>query len=275
MKNLGQRDTRWKNTKLGTSDTTIGNYGCTITALTMLAGLDRVDEVNSRLKAVGGFASGNLLIWSKINEALPWLKFVWRGYSYENDKVKAAIVQAGGCLVEVNGAPIGGTKHWVLYIGDGKMIDPWDGKEKSTTSYQSTGYATIENLGEAPESDTMEIDKETFEQLVTKATKYDEFVNAGFSEPQEIIDEIADLEKQVSDYAKKIEDQDKTIFTQKEDIRTLETDLAVTKIELSDCEGQIQEIPSLEEYTKGYKSTGRKTVEVYGNLTVETSFKKV
>ncbi len=74
---------------------------------------------------------------------------------------------------------------------------------------------------------------------------------------------------------KKLEDQDKTIFTQKEDIRTLETDLAVTKIELSDCEGQIQEIPSLEEYTKGYKSTGRKTVEVYGNLTVETSFKKV
>jgi hypothetical protein len=40
-------------------------------------------------------------------------------------------------LVEVDGKPIGGYRHWVVYIGNGKMIDPWDGKEKSTSSYPS------------------------------------------------------------------------------------------------------------------------------------------
>jgi len=195
----------------------------------------------------------------------------------------------------VEGSILGHNKELLFKVGDsvkeGQLIGYTDNTGWSTGSHVHWGYyrkprnkadgysGTTDPRpyinGSEPESGMMEIDKETFEKLVTKSTKYDEFVNAGFSEPQEIIDEIADLEKQVSDYAKKIEDQDKTIFTQKEDIRTLETDLAVTKIELSDCEGQIQEIPSLEEYTKGYKSTGRKTVEVYGNLTVETSFKKV
>ena len=164
MTKLSQRDPKWANEKLGTSNTSVGNFGCTITALTMLAGLDSVSDTNSRLKGVNGFSNGNLLIWSKIESAIPWLKFKWRGYSYENDPVKTAISQAGGCLVEVNGAPIGGSKHWVLYIGDGKMIDPWDGKEKPTISYSATGYATIEKLGDAPESDIMEIDKSTFEK---------------------------------------------------------------------------------------------------------------
>ena len=74
MKKLSQRDPSWGDKKLGFSNTLIKNYGCTITALTMLADLFDVGDVNERLKAVNGFASGNLLIWSKINEALPWLK---------------------------------------------------------------------------------------------------------------------------------------------------------------------------------------------------------
>ena len=119
MDKLSQRDTRWVNEYLGDSYTTIGDYGCTITALAMLAGLTPT-QVNIRMKSCGGFQY-NLVIWSKIVEAIPWLKHTWRQTNkYDNDAVKAAINQAGGCLVEVNGAPIGGTVHWVLYI-DGKL----------------------------------------------------------------------------------------------------------------------------------------------------------
>jgi len=167
MTGLSQRDTRWKNTKLGTSDTTIGSHGCTITALTMLAGLDRVDDVNDRLNKVNGYLRGNLLIWSKIEEAIPWLKFIWRGYSYDNEAVKQAIEDYGGCLVEVDfdGTPMTCDKHWVLYIGDGKMYDPWTGTERSTNVYSlPTGYAIIKTEGEdmSEELETCLTDRKKF-----------------------------------------------------------------------------------------------------------------
>lgn len=143
MTPLSQRDARWSNTKLGTGSLTIGQAGCTITCVAMLAGTTP-DVVNSKLKAVGGYANTNLIIWQKIHEAIPHLSWLDRGYTYENTKVADAIKSYGACLVEVNGAPIGGTKHWVLYIGNKELIDPWDGKIKPTSSYQAIGYSVIQ-----------------------------------------------------------------------------------------------------------------------------------
>ena len=120
------------------------------------------------------------------------------------------------------------------------MIDPWDGKEKPTSSYKVIGCAIIEKLGNAQEGETMEIDKATFEKLVVNSTKFDEFVKAGYQNAQQVIDEKAKLDKKISDYAKTIEDQDKTIFSQKEDIRNLESELAT-------CQAQVENPPGLEE----------------------------
>jgi hypothetical protein len=144
---LSQRDIRWKNVPLGFSDLTIGGYGCTITCIAMIAGLNP-DEVNARLKAVNGFASGSLVIWSKIKEAIPWLEFEWRGYSYDNERVKGAVEEYGACLVEVdfdsNKISTPNDKHWVLYVGNQEMIDPWTGAKKSTGWYpERTGFAVI------------------------------------------------------------------------------------------------------------------------------------
>lgn len=142
MKLFSQRDVRWINTKLGTSNTTIGSHGCCITSIGMLADMEP-PEVNLRLIGKGGFVNGNLVIWSKIKEAIPRLEFEWRGYTYDNNAVKSAIARFGGCLVEVNGAPIGGFRHWVVFIGNQRLYDPWDGKEKPTSVYSPTGFASI------------------------------------------------------------------------------------------------------------------------------------
>lgn len=144
IKPLSQRDKNWADKKLGSStNTTIGSHGCTITCVAMLAGLNP-DEVNDSLNDVGGYANTNLIVWTKIKQAIPWLNFEWRGYSYDNDKVKEAIDKYGGCLVEVSGKRIGGDKHWVLFIGNKQMIDPWTGSVKSTEWYGApTGYSTI------------------------------------------------------------------------------------------------------------------------------------
>lgn len=147
IQTLSQRDPRWKDEKLGFSTTTtIGSHGCTITSIAMLAGLTP-SEVNLRLKAVNGFANTNLVIWTKIKEAIPWLDFEWRGYVYDNARIADSISKYGGCLVEVDfdgkiSSP--NDRHWVLYTGNQKMFDPWTGVEKSTSYYPITkGFSVI------------------------------------------------------------------------------------------------------------------------------------
>lgn len=156
--NLGQRDARWGKIKLGTSNATIGSHGCTITVLAQLAnhyGLKWNKQsytpaiVNTRLLSVKGYARGNLVIWSKIKKAIPGLSFVWRGYKYENDKVSKNLP----CLVEVNAKRIGASQHWVLYIGNQKMHDPWFANIKKTSYYPPTGYAIIKFTGKETMSD--------------------------------------------------------------------------------------------------------------------------
>lgn len=139
MTRLSQRDTRWGGLFLGFSNTYIRDYGCTITCLAMIIGTTP-DVVNARLKAVSGF-SGNLVIWGKIAEAFPGIQ-VRRVYAYNNDDVKNNVPNV---LVEVPAYPIGGYgKHWVVYIGNQKLNDPWTGLERATSDFPNpTGYCVI------------------------------------------------------------------------------------------------------------------------------------
>lgn len=135
MKLYSQRDPQWSANKMG--DGTIGQFGCTITCIAMMTDI-RPDVINNELKNVGGY-SGNFLIWEKVESAVKGTDFVKRVRIYENSEVAANLP----CLVEVNGAPIGGTTHWVLYIGNQKLWDPWDGTEKPTSAYAPIGYSVI------------------------------------------------------------------------------------------------------------------------------------
>lgn len=162
MNYLSQRDPRWKDLKLGYSDTTIGQFGCTITALSIILG-STPDVVNLRIKAVNGYAEGNLVIWAKLEEAFPGIK-IKRVWSYDNADVLANVPNV---LVEVDGKPIGGYRHWVVFIGNKKMIDPWDGLEKSTTSYNSPlSYCVV--LGKWNKPSPISDDQKVIEQLRTE-----------------------------------------------------------------------------------------------------------
>ena len=135
---LNQRDSRWANIKLGTSDKTIGSHGCTITCLASILGVTP-DVVNSRLNEIGGYANTNLVNWSKLPTAFPQIKSTKRVTAYNNDEVSQNLP----CLVEVDGARIGATKHWVVYMGNKEMMDPWYGTVKGTSYYPPTGYCVI------------------------------------------------------------------------------------------------------------------------------------
>lgn len=147
---LGQKDPRWANIHLGTSNYYIWAKGCLITELAEILDVTP-DVVNERLNAVGGFApdkSGqvSLVIWKKIEEAFPGIR-VNRVWSYDNDDVLAQLAADRSVVVEVPAAPIGGQgSHWVRFVGDHKLHDPWGavGSERPTSDFPNpTGYAVF------------------------------------------------------------------------------------------------------------------------------------
>lgn len=144
VKVYSQRDWRWAFVKFGFGGGRFKDYGCTVTALTSLlfvAGYNLTPpQVAEKLRAVKAF-QGDLLIWSRIQLAFPLVKFTWRGYGYDNAKVKENIEKGNPTLVEVI---LSGHRHWVLFIGDQKMIDPWVGKVEPTSKYPLLGYSLIE-----------------------------------------------------------------------------------------------------------------------------------
>jgi len=254
MNQYSQNDPQWKGLKHGTSGSTIGATGCTITALSMMLHSIGYEEnpktVNEKLTNNGGYASGNLIVWSAIQKIWPRAKFSWRGYSYTDDdnaKVADAIKKYGSCLVAVNGAPIGGNTrdgHWVLYIGNQRLIDPWDGLEKPTSSYSATGYSIIELMKDDDEE--IPVNKKTYEMLVGKATKYDKFVELGFDNPDAVKQKLADNEKTIANLNQTISNKNGSIATQQEEISNLTEQLTSAQSRVNSLTEQAKKIPTLE-----------------------------
>jgi hypothetical protein len=138
-----QRDWRFAWKKVGFGKGRFGTVGCTVTALTSLlfkAGYDlKPDQVAKKLRVVNGF-TGDLLYWNKVEKAFPKVHFQWRFYKYDNKGVKELVDKGTPVMVEVL---MYGSRHWVLYIGDKMMIDPWVGKAVSTSKYIPIGYAVF------------------------------------------------------------------------------------------------------------------------------------
>ena len=80
------------------------------------------------------------------------MKWEWRGYTYNNESVKNNLPT----MVEVDfdGSTRTDFKHWVLFIGNQQLMDPWTGTIDPTTKYRiKTGYAII--TGDKKEEEIM------------------------------------------------------------------------------------------------------------------------
>lgn len=122
MTNYSQRDVRWNWKKLGWGSTNLGSYGCAVTSLAILSN-KRPDEVNEILKNNGGFADKNLVIWSRACQLLG--------------------LKCGGGVPNIahvrgNGFPM----HFVVWLGNNQIIDPWDGRQK-TNPYQFVAFRNV------------------------------------------------------------------------------------------------------------------------------------
>lgn len=147
-----QRDTCWKNKKLGTSNSSLGDYGCLVTAMAILAcyyGKDTdPDRFNQSLVAVGGFANSNLYKWyegitkvypdivcTKLKETpFPLTQIHWNEVDKQLDSGKPVIIQVD---FQPNTQIV--DMHFVLIIdgkaGDYMVADPYYGDIAKLTRY--------------------------------------------------------------------------------------------------------------------------------------------
>lgn len=134
---LSQRDPRWKNIRLGTGSATIGQMGCLVTCVAMVAkyyGFDTDPKrLNEWLKAHNGYSNGNLLNWySLFIPVSTWVECLRTPAPLE--RIDETLAKGEPCIVWVDFDPSTAIEqmHWVLIIGksgedDYVMIDPWDG----------------------------------------------------------------------------------------------------------------------------------------------------
>jgi hypothetical protein len=241
---LSQRDKRWKDIKLGTSNTTLGEYGCTITCISMIIGTTP-DVANERLKSVNGFAEGNLVIWSKLEEAFPGIK-IKRVWTYDNDDV---LKNVPNVLVEVDGKPIGGYRHWVVYIGNKRLVDPWTGMEGSTSQYPSPlSYCVI--LGKWNKPSPVTDDQKIIDELRLERDKNWQSYQAEIKKREE-------AEKQAQQANIELNGTSAELQAFRGTIRSYATLLGVKETETEKMVGEIKRLIEIETIYESSQSTIR------------------
>jgi ABC-type bacteriocin/lantibiotic exporter with double-glycine peptidase domain len=124
-----QCDSKWGSQHIGTSSKTICQVGCLMSSASMaLAGTGHSynpGTLNTWLKSNGGYASGDLFVWTAINK----LGLTYKG-KVANANIKKSLDAGNIVIMNVHGGA-----HWVLahgYSGDNILVnDPG----YSTTSY--------------------------------------------------------------------------------------------------------------------------------------------
>ncbi len=265
IQQLSQRDQRWGNIKLGTSELTISNYGCTITTIAMIVGTTP-DVVNAQMNRVGGFAQTNLVIWDKIKDAFPsTVESVKRLWTYDNDDVKINVP----CIVQVDGTPLGYPTHFVVFIGGGKMIDPWDGKIKSTGTYTPVSYCVIK-VREVNKDDLIEDLSKKIKDLQETEKRLAQEKESAIKEKDDLISHLNQI---INDRNNDISRCNSELSTVRQQVTEIETqkNLAVEQAkQLPSLKDQLEELERQKEGWSVKESELNKQIKKLS----ETSFEK-
>ena len=137
---LSQNDPKWKNERLGTSQSTIGGWGCALVSVTIAAryyGNDILPlELDKKLEPY--YIDGNLMNWTPLTKIYPDIQFVEKLTTYDDAKAKQYLADHSYFVICcVDATPLGMPKgtHFFPLLGDGKILDVFDGQIKPFSTY--------------------------------------------------------------------------------------------------------------------------------------------
>ncbi len=154
--------------------------------------------------------------------------------------------------------------------GDGVFYESNGAKPLIVTRGKTYSYDSVCNFdkyikGSQPESNMMQIEEAKFSELVTKSTKYDEFVKAGYQSAEQVNVKVTELSSKLGDYDK--------------EVKQLKGDLSVCKAQIEEI-SENQEMEATNEYVEAQEilatmlpNGGRKTTFSDGGEEIEISYK--
>ena len=145
LKPFSQMDPAWKNTLLGFDySSTIGQYGCLLTCLTMVADGFGASEtpasLNDKMKSAGGFL-GDLVVPGALSSVAPQTQYVKRIQCNNPPaplgEIDDALNAGLPVIVKVDYSPVAGVQdHWIVLVGkqgsDYLIQDPWPNPPETT-----------------------------------------------------------------------------------------------------------------------------------------------
>jgi len=176
MRILSQRDKLCKDIKLGTCKSeTIGSGGCAITCFAMLLGTTPY-LVNLSLLNRNGYLSGCLVDFSK---ACKLIGLDYKGVAYKDPKEV--------CIAKVE---LYGHDHFVIWLGDGNIIDPWTGTKKKNNYKKIFSFRLFNNLKENQMKETISIER--FRRLENRYKHISKLFNKFAESVRKAIKEVDD-----------------------------------------------------------------------------------
>lgn len=234
MTPLSQQDPRWSSLKINNTQYTVGGYGCFITCVCMVAGIEP-PEALKKLQF-----DRALLTWESIkNIGLePLEKAGW-----DNAKALEYVQANGQCIsrVDWDGNQLTDKDtHFVVLIGNRQLIDPIDGKIKPTSAYKIyTGIRACRKV-ESMTSDEIAVKKTDFERLVSKSTMLDEML-AKYNVPdsQALYNMIAGKDSRITDISNQLGTAQAEVKNKEEIISRLNTLVLQNQDDIDLIEGKL------------------------------------
>lgn len=226
-----QKDSRWKNAKLGNSNLNFYSYGCFVTSYANILehygrGLTPL-EVNDVGKACGAFSGANLVA-QKLSEAL--------NLSYE----RVSEYNGGGVVIvetdhyKSQGVP---QHFYLLDTSTGKMVDPLSlTPDWVKNKYNVVSYRIINNLNKMNKDFVKIIEKITDEKLGDNINGKEQKESA--EKLEKFYEKLEILRKEITFLDDRIDELSVKVINQAEMIKAKDIQIEKLKAQTGDCESK-------------------------------------
>lgn len=137
---LSQKDPRWTNVKVGDSPYTVGQIGCTITAIAMFSAKDPAWMARNL-----DFNQNGAILWESVKKTGD-LAFVWRQWASPQARILEGLKNGEAVIVEIAAGNSYGGKHWLAVKSADKtgltVIDPDINTNTGVERYLGWGSVT-------------------------------------------------------------------------------------------------------------------------------------
>lgn len=130
MIKLSQRDPRWSAIKLGKSQCSIYQYGCTTTCISMFSDYFGEYKDPGVLAKSLSYTKDGLILWPSIGQVFSKFKFLWRFYTLNKPLIADALKDPNKTVL----LNVDRGKHWVAAIkaipftNSYYVYNPWNAK---------------------------------------------------------------------------------------------------------------------------------------------------